>query len=804
MIVSYKLLKEYVDLKDLSLKQICDTLTLAGFELEGIEQLSSGTNLVIGEVIECEDHPNSDHLHVTKTSIGSEVLQIVCGAPNCRKGLKVIVALPGANLPAKGITIGKGEIRGVESNGMLCSLLELGVNEDMLSDYQKAGIEELPLDAPVGDNNPLGYLNLDDTIIDFSVTPNRADTFGLNHFFKEVAAILNRKVIKEYKCEVVRSGASKYKAGSATPLCDYFSMTTIEGVVVKPSPKWMQNILSAHGIKCINNIVDIGNYVTLMTGQPLHMYDADKLECDTFIVKADMNAKVVALDEKEYELVSGDLAVTNNDKVVCIAGVIGDASTMISEATTNIALEAALFDGPTIMNSCKRYGILTVAATNYSKNAVDRYNVIKASDMACDLLVKYADAKKVSVADEYDNRNLPKDRILNISLEFFNEKLGSSYEVKQVQEVWNRLGFKYTLNGTEFAVDVPTYRNDISIKEDLVEEVVRLVGFETIPYTLTTVDAKKYGLSFEQKARRNIHNYLLDLGLVNTLSYTLINKENATYYGGFDNNTYIVLPHPLTVEKEYLRKNMIHSMLSTISYNQARGIKNIAIYEMSDVYTNENLNGNEKIAIAISNGLNETKWLDNKKVDFYMIKGIVEGILALFGIEPNRYSFEPLKNYYPNQVVFHPGKSAALKVNGKVIGMLGEIHPTTLKKEGIDPTIYFEMDLAAFFAIKTSKIKYTPVSKFPAVTRDLAILVKDEVSVASIIRSIKKAGGPLLKEVDVFDVYKGEHVKSGYKSIALTMTFVDNSKTLVDAIINELFNKVYAQCQKDFDAVIRQ
>ena len=406
MIVSYRLLKEYVDLQGLSLKEVCDALTLAGFELEGIETLAQGTNLVIGEVLECEDHPNSDHLHVTKTSIGSEVLQIVCGAPNCRKGLKVIVALPGANLPAKGITIGKGEIRGVESNGMLCSLLELGVKEELCSECSLTGIEELDENAIVGDNNPLGYLNLDDTLIDVNVTPNRADVLGLYHFFYEVAAILNRKLIKHDIIDVNRVGESKYTSSSETSLCDYFSIHTINDVVVKPSPKWMQNILASHGIKCINNIVDIGNYVTLLTGQPLHMYDADKLGCNEFVVKADMECSVLALDDKEYEIKKGDIVVTNNNKVVCIAGVIGDASTMISEQTKNIALEAALFDGTTIMNSCKSYGLMTVAATNFSKNAVDRYNVLAAAMMACQLLVEYADAKVVSKENAYDNRNL--------------------------------------------------------------------------------------------------------------------------------------------------------------------------------------------------------------------------------------------------------------------------------------------------------------------------------------------------------------------------------------------------------------
>ena len=803
MIVSYKLLSEYIDLSNLTIKEICDKLTLAGFEIEGVNPLSSGTSLVIGEVLECEDHPNSDHLHVTKTCVGDEVLNIVCGAPNCRKGLKVIVALPGANLPAKGITISKGEIRGVESNGMLCSLLELGVSEEMCSECSKTGIEELPLDAPVGYKDPLGYLNLNDTLIDISITPNRADVLGLNHLVKEISAILNRKVIKVDEYKVDREGDSKYLSDSATSLCDYFSMTTINGVTVKPSPKWMQDVLARHGVKCINNIVDIGNYVTLMTGQPLHMYDADKLESNQFVVKSDYQGKVLALDEKEYDILPGDLVVTNNNKVVCIAGVIGDASTMISEQTTNIALEAALFDGPTILNSAKRYGIMTVAATNYSKNAVDRYNTLSASDMACALLVLYADAKKVSKAHEFDNRNL-KEKKITVDLDFINNRLGSNYNLTQVEEVLVRLQFEYSLNGNTFEVLVPTYRNDIEIKEDIVEEVVRLIGYDTIPFALSNVDANKYGLNHIQKVRQVIMNYLLDLGLTNTLSYTLINKEDATYYGDFDKNTYVVLPHPLTVEKEYLRKNMIASMLQTVAYNQNRGTKNVAIFEMSSVYCNENLNGKEKLAIAISNSLNETKWTSNRKVDFYMIKGIVEGIMAMFGLEQNRYSFEVLKNSYPNQTIFHPGKSAVLKVNGKELGLIGEIHPTTLKKEGIEPTIYFEMDLSAFVEIKTSKAKYSAVSKFPAVTRDIAMMVKDDVTIANIIKSMKKAGGSILTNVDVFDVYKGEHIQQGYKSVALKMTFVDPTKTLVDQTINELFNKIYAQCQKDFDAVIRQ
>ena len=385
MKVSINWLSKLVDIKDITPEQIADRLTFAGVEVEEISRLANATGLVIGQVLTCEEVPDS-HLHLCQVDLGPKhgIKQIICGAPNVRKGLKVIVAMVGAKLP--GVTIGNSIIRGIQSDGMLCSLLELGVNEEMLSDYQKAGIEELDENAPVGDNNPLGYLNLDDTIIDVNVTPNRADVLGLNHFFKEVAAILNRKVIKEYKCELVRTGESKYKAGSATPLCDYFSMTTVEGVVVKPSPKWMQNILTAHGIKCINNIVDIGNYVTLMTAQPLHMYDADKLESNNFVVKSDFNGKVVALDEKEYDIKPGDICITNNNKTMCLGGVMGSTSCAVNEDTKNVVVEAANFDAATIRRTSIRLALSSESSMRFVKG-INPNQYLRVLDLTAKLLV---------------------------------------------------------------------------------------------------------------------------------------------------------------------------------------------------------------------------------------------------------------------------------------------------------------------------------------------------------------------------------------------------------------------------------
>ncbi len=798
---SLNLVKQYVDLKDVSMNEFCQKLSLAGFEVEGLTPLAQATNLIIGEIISCENHPNSDHLHVCKVDIKKTILQIVCGAPNVKNHQKVIVAQVGAQLPAKDLIIKEGMIRDVLSQGMICSLLELGVSEQNLTEEQKNGIEVLDKDAPVGETEVLKYLGLDDILVEMNVTPNRSDVFALHALMIEIGAILNKKVnlpsIEDSFC-----AENPFVCESQTEKCPYFSIRSVQAVTVKPSPKWMQEILTKHDVKVINNVIDIGNYVTLMTGQPLHMYDADKLKTKHYIIKDDQERKVLALDGKEYAIQKQDIVVTNGDEVVCIAGVIGDASTMIDENTKNIALEAALFDGTQILNSCKRFNLMTVAATNFSKKAVDEYQMNLASAYAAQLLVEYADAKIVSKPSIYQ-KVIKSKKTITITKEYINRYLATNYSDDQIEEVFSRLQMHYTFNHGTYIVDIPTYRNDLENKQDLVEEVVRLIGFDTIPYEMPIFETKEIGLTETQRKRKIIKNYLLDIGLTETLSYTLQSKATATYYDQWDQEEFIVLPHPLTVEKEYLRKSLMASMLQTIYYNQARKTKNVAIFELSNVYTKQG--EKEKLAIAISNGMNQTKWTSLQYPnDFYRIKGIVEGLLALFGIESSRFAFEPITSIFPNQNLYHPGKAAVLKINGQVMGTLGEIHPLTLQKEDIDATIYFELDLTKFFALKTSKLKYSPVSKYPLVQRDISLVVKEEISAIQIVKTIKKAGGSLLKDVDIFDVYQGEHVQLGYKSIALTISFVDYTKTLQDADIQTVFNKIYAACQKELQAELRK
>lgn len=799
MKVSYNLLKKYIDLEQIDLQHFCDLLSVSGFEVEEVLPCAQATKLVVGKVIECKLHPNSDHLHVCKVDIKDEILQIVCGAPNVAVQQKVIVCQVGCKLNALGIEIKEGVIRDVPSFGMLASLKELGVDEKNLTEEQKNGIEILPDDFPIGATNVLELLNLDDAVIDISLTPNRSDVLALNSLIREVAAILNRPYHLDAYADV-RNGKNEFTADSTTTACDYFSVTHIQDVTIKKSPQWMIDILHRHDIKSINNIVDIANYTTLMTGQPLHMYDADKLGSKQFVVKEDGNTKVTALDGKEYQVINGDIVVTNQEKVECIAGILGSASSIVDEFTKNIVLEAALFNGAKIQNSAKRLNLATVAATNYAKKAMDCYHVEDAVIMATALLKEYADAKVISETNIYNQRAL-KEKVISIQLDFINRKLGTNYTMEEVADVFKRLSFSYKIDGNGFVVNVPTYRNDIELKEDLIEEVVRLIGFDSVPFVLENVQTKQVGLTEKQKARQKIKNYLLDIGLDETLSYTLISKEDSDYFDYFSTDEAIVLPHPLTVEKEYLRRTLLKSMLNTVFYNQARGSKNVSIFEISNVYA-QNKEG-EKLAIAISNDFNKTLWLTNKETNYYLIKGIVEGLLSLFGIEPSRFAFESIVKHYPKQEIFHPGKAAVLKVNGQIIGVLGELHPKTIQKADIDPCVYFEMDLAKFLDLKTSKIKYAPVSKYPTISRDLAIIVEKDIAVNEILKSVKKAGGSLLASVDVFDVYMGEHVKKGYKSIALTMHFIDYTKTLVDQDVNPVFAKIYHELQKSYQAEMR-
>ncbi|MCF0109955.1 MAG: phenylalanine--tRNA ligase subunit beta, partial [Erysipelotrichaceae bacterium] len=519
MRLSYKWLQEFVNLEGYTPESLADKLTTAGLEVEGIERMASGTKLCIGEVLECVDHPDSDHLHVTKTNVGDEVLQIVCGAPNCRAGLKVIVALPGCVLP--GGEIKKGMIRGQESNGMLCALYELGVDKKNLTEYQASGIEELPADAPVGETNVLEYLGLDDVILEVGLTPNRADCSAMWNMAKEVGAVIRREV----KLPEVE-GASKvgkpntFKVNSTTEKCPYFLGKVVNHVEVGPSPKWMQEYLHAAGVKAINNVVDISNYVMLETGQPLHFYDLAKLPHHEITVVDDVEMKMTALDGIEYQIEKGDLLITTGGEPTGVAGIMGGEESKIDENTKAIFIEAALFNHVSIRNTSRRLNLLTEAATRFSKG-LEPLSQIKAVDRSVDLLTKYAGGSDYEENVEYGHNDY-KPVVIEETLTHMNSLLGMNFTMDQVVEVLTALDFKPEVNGDTVISHIPSYRTDMERNADVDEEVIRLIGFDALKSTLPTMEATVGRLSPEQVARRDIRHMMTGLGLSEIVTYTLV------------------------------------------------------------------------------------------------------------------------------------------------------------------------------------------------------------------------------------------------------------------------------------------
>ena len=795
MNVSYKWLSSLVDLEGIEINDLAKKITEAGLEVEEIIKLADATSLVVGYVEECENHPSSDHLHVCKVNLGDETTQIVCGAPNMRKGLKVIVAKVGCALPSLGATITKSTIRGVESNGMCCSLAELGVDSKYLTEKDIAGIHELDDNAEVGNTDVLGYLGLNDTILEVKLTPNRGDCQSLYNLARDIAAIMNRKMKHEFKnATSVKGESSKVTVSSATDKCDYFSARKINGIKIKESPKWMKEALMGSGVRPINNIVDISNYLMLLFGQPMHMYDADKLKGLNFVVKNDINEKINTLDGNEIEILNKDLVVTVGNESACLAGVMGLESTMIDENTKNIVIEVASFDGVSVRKTATRLQLFSDSSARYIKG-LDKTGFKKVMDYATTMVMEYASPDSVEEVAVYDKVEY-KEKVIDITTEKVNNVLGTSFTQEEVLDCFKRLSFEYKVEGNNIKVKVPSYRNDITIKEDLIEEVIRIQGFDKISSTLPTMSESFGVYTTEQLNRMNLRNHLMSLGLNEVMTYTLTSKEQAYSFDIFTKeNEAIKLLSPISKDREYLRKSVIPSLIETIDYNDSRQVEDVNIFEISKVYSS-NYEG-ERLTIALYGKLNQTRWLENKESDFYTIKGMVESIFEQLGVAISRISYTT----NTDSKEFHPYRSAIVSVDRKVVGVFGEIHPNVLKEYKLDKVCAAELDLGVLFNVKTSKTKYKKISQFPSIRRDVALLLKEDITCDEVIRTIKKSGREIVSEVTVFDEYKGVGINPGYKSLAINIVYQDSNKTLQDSevvsahkvIIDTLITKLGAE-----------
>lgn len=787
MKLSTNFLKDYIDI-DVDVKQLAEDMTRVGNEYDSASNLINATKLVIGQITECEPHPDSDHLHLCKVNIGTEVLDIVCGAPNARTGLKVIVALDGAVLPEK--TIKKGMIRGQESNGMLCSIAELGLEHKFLKPEDSEGIAELGEDAEIG-GNPIKYLQMDDGVIDFELTANRGDLLSILGMAYEVGAIYDKKV-KDVDLKHKESGEDinkTFKTEVKTENCSKLLVKKVENVKIEESPIFIKNRLIASGIRPINNVVDISNYVMLELGQPLHFYDADKLGNKLVVRMAEDGEKLTTLDNVERTLTSEDIVIADATHGVGLAGVMGGLETEVEPDTKNIIIESAIFDSVKVRKTSKK--IVRSEASNRFEKGLDPERTTMAIERACKLLEEYAGGTVVTGTVEYDKTN-NKEKEIEITFKNINDVLGTVIPNEEILNVFRKLGFSYKVNGETIKVTVPTRRLDISIKEDLIEEVSRIYGVDNIEGKLPIVPMRKGSYD---KTQREIRNKMIALGLKETLTYVLINDKEVNGYT-LDKFEPLKLLDPITEDRNTLRYSMIPSLYKVYEYNKAREQKDISIFEIGKgFYKKGEVYGEDTKLCVLMSGKYSTGLNNNKTVDFYVIKGIAEEVLDYLGYA-GRYSF--MKQEMPKEM--HPGQSAMINVNGSNIGMIGKIHPSVTK----DDVYVLEINLDELFTKKVGKMKYKEFSKFPSINKDIALVVDKKSVSKDIEKVIKSAGGSLLTNIEVFDVYTGVGVGIDKKSIAYSLTFSDMKKTLTDEEINGLMDKIIDAVSKKCSAELRK
>lgn len=790
--ISLNWVKDYIDLNGLDLKELAVKVTKAGINVEKVIT-NHIDHLVVGEVLECVSHPDSDHLHVCQVNIGSETTQIVCGAKNVRAGIKVIVALPGAVLPGN-FEIKKSTIRGVESNGMICALFELGLEEKTEENYNK-GIHELDVDAPVGED-PLAYLGLDDTLYELDVHKHRNnDCYYHIGFAYEIASILNKKVTlpEDSFIEIEDSINNHFNLKVETKKCPYYLAKMVTDIEIKESPDFIKKRLIAAGMRPINNVVDISNYVMLEYGQPMHFFDKDKLGNTIVVRDAKEDEKIVTLDEKERILKSSDIVITDGEKPVCIAGVMGGLNTDVDSATKTILIESAIFDATSIRYTAGHLNLRSEASIRYGKGLNYEYTGL-AMLRACHLLQKYANAKVLSGMMIYDNVDKT-PKIVEFKAEDVNKLLGINISTKDMEVELDRLGFKYTYNENTdmFKAIIPNRRLDIDPNvNDIAEEIGRLYGYHNLVSTLPRIPLRKGEYVGDVKYRKLVSKRLRTLGLNECKTYTLTSPEMAKLFK-YDNKENVILPNPMSMDKSVVRTSILPSLLNTYEYNKARKVNDILLYEISKVY-DINYNEETKIALLMKGNYICNNWQNSViKVDFYLIKGMVENILDYLGFK-NRYTFT-----VDNTSDMHPGMSATILLDREPIGIVGRVHPSLSK----DDIFVAELSLTKIMGKQIKAIKYKESSKYPEIKKDLAFVVNKSVPSGELVNQIKKSGGRLLTNIDVFDIYTGENVKEDEKSIAYTLTFSDTTRTLLEDEVNSVFRKIIDEVENKCNARLR-
>ena len=802
MLVSTKWLKEYVNIEGITSTDLAERITRSGIEVDAVIDRSQGmTNVVVGLVLECVQHPDADKLRICQVDVGEETTQIICGASNVAAGQKVIVARPGAVLPGN-FKIKAAKLRGEESNGMICSLQELAIEGKLVPKAYADGIYVLPESAVPGED-ALPLMGLDDIVFELDLTPNRSDALSMLGVAYEVGAILS----KEIKLPEILYTESTEKAEDVLKLRidaleenPMYVAKVVKNVKITESPLWLQNRLMAAGIRPHNNVVDVTNFVLMEYGQPLHAFDYDRLGTGEIVVRlAEEGEKITTLDNTERKLKAHQLVVTNGKEPVAIAGVMGGLNSEVHDGTTTVVIESAYFAPGSIRQASKEHGLRSDASTRFEKG-VDPERVIAAVERAAQLISELADGEVLAGTVMIDELDKTPVRI-TISPDYINNRLGMKISLEEMLSILDRLKIRTEAVNGVLVIDAPTRRQDLRIEEDIIEEIARLYGYDHIPMTLPVTESQPGGLTPYQSKRRTVRAFLEGAGLYQALTYSLTSKEQAQKYA-LETAPLTKLLMPMSEDRSVLRQSLIPHLLEAATYNVARRNDSVAIYETGSVFLGETEEGLpqevEHVAAVITG-----KWVDHawqsetKAVDFYVLKGIVEGMMDSLGLADG-LSFE--------QVVIdgmHPGRTANILYNGERIGLIGQVHPTEQKKRDLKNTYVMEMNLAKVLAVETDELLYIPVPRFPSSSRDIALVVSSTTTAGKLETVIRSAGGNLLKEVQLFDLYEGDNVEEGKKSLAFSLTYTDPERTLTDEEVVNAHEKVLNALTTEAGALLR-
>ncbi|MDC3412593.1 phenylalanine--tRNA ligase subunit beta [Aquibacillus sp. 3ASR75-11] len=808
MFVSWNWLRNYVDIDDIPVEELAEKITKTGIEVEGIEYIAEkSSNVVVGYVKECQKHPNADKLNLCQVDIGEETLQIICGAPNIAKEQKVAVAKPGAVLPGN-FKIKKAKLRGIESNGMICSLQELGIEDKFVPKEFAQGIFVFPDDTEVG-ADALELLNLNDAIIELGLTPNRSDALSMLGVAYEVAAILDRPVHlpEEHAETMTTESASDYINVKVDDpdLNPYYGAFIIKDVTVGPSPLWIRNYLIAAGIRPINNVVDITNYVLLEYGQPLHAFDYDRFGSKEVVVRrASEGEKITTLDDQERSLKPDHLVITNGLDAVAIAGVMGGANSEVHAGTTTVLLEAAYFDPATVRAGSKDHGLRSESSVRFEKG-VDPERVKRAGKRASRLLCQYAGGSVCEGVVEFDQLDRTEKEIV-IETEKVNARIGTSITDTEIADILRKLNFGYQQDESTFTVIVPTRRQDISIFEDMVEEIARMYGYDNLPYTLPQGTSQAGGLTEIQRLKREVKHFLEGAGLMETITHSLTSKERVHLLVSPEIKdaaaSPVELAMPMSEDHSHLRLSMLPELLSSVSYNLARRQSNLGYYEIGTVFVSKEKKVSRqpkeklRVAGALTGQWVQQPWQQEKKdVDFFLVKGIVEALFDFLNL-----SVEFRQSEIDGM---HPGRTAALFDNGKPLGFIGQIHPNVQKDFDLKETYVFDIDLEYVLTIHKNEPSFNKIPRYPSVTRDIALVVDENLHAGDVKQTIEATGAPLVKEVQIFDVYVGENLPEGKKSIAFNLLYLDPERTLKDEEVEASYQKIVEAVSEKHQAKLR-